>query len=207
MGASSRPRRGQDGRHHPGVAPPADRLLAELLPPRGGQLVELRLAIGVGDAPLLRQEPAPLQAVERGVERALLDRQHLVGALADPAADGVAVERTPAHRLEDEEVEGAGVEIRTGHGWSLRGVNGQRSTVNGNRPGDRTAVQATPSYLSQQGVVRNRAYLSRGEVLRAALTQAGQLADPPRPPARGSGACAARSTRSSGILVGSSEAR
>src|ERR1043166_3868041 len=39
---------------------------------------------------------------------------------------------------------------------SLKGVNRQQSTVNGNRPADRPAVQTTPSYLSQQGVRRTR---------------------------------------------------
>jgi hypothetical protein len=54
--------------------------------------------------------------MEGGIEHAFLDNEYVLGRLPNPSADGVAMARTPAHGLEDEEVEGTGVEIRAGHG-------------------------------------------------------------------------------------------
>src|SRR5256885_2346535 len=49
----------------------------------------------------------PRHAVEGGVERSLLDAQHVVGGGFDPAGDAVAVHRAPGQRLEDEELDGS----------------------------------------------------------------------------------------------------
>src|SRR5665647_3374278 len=61
----------------------ARNLLAELLATGGGDGVVARLAAGGGLAPLRGHPPLLLEALERGVERALLDREHVIGELLD----------------------------------------------------------------------------------------------------------------------------
>src|SRR4051794_7685057 len=57
--------------------------------------------------------------MEGGVEGAFLDPEVVVGGVADPSCDGVAVHRTPGEGLEDQEVERSLEEIevveRGGH--------------------------------------------------------------------------------------------
>src|SRR5262245_4898914 len=79
------------------------------------ELVVLGFAAGLGDPPLFGEEPFALEAVERGIERAFLDDDVVRRRLANPAADGVAVARPPADRLEDQDVERAREQIGTGH--------------------------------------------------------------------------------------------
>ena len=52
-----------------------------------------------------------LEAVQRGIERALLDEQRAAGHLLDPLHDRVAAERAERDGLEDQEVEGAGEQV------------------------------------------------------------------------------------------------
>ena len=94
-----------------GVFGPDGGLRAELFPALRGELVVLGFAIVLGKPPFGLEQSAFLHAVERGVERALLDLESLVGGLADPRRDGVAVARTPGEGLEDEEVERALEEV------------------------------------------------------------------------------------------------
>jgi hypothetical protein len=46
-----------------------------------------------------------LEAMQRGVQRALLDAQDVLGELPDAARDGPAVQRLQGQRLQDQEVE------------------------------------------------------------------------------------------------------
>ena len=69
------------------------------------QSIVLRPAIVFGHAPLGGDPRALFHAMERGVQRAVFNAQLVVGCLADPFRDGVAVHRTPRERLQDEEVE------------------------------------------------------------------------------------------------------
>jgi hypothetical protein len=97
-----------------GRSPPPPRT-APSWPPRLGAVsagpsesVELGPAVVVGGAPL-RLEKAPMfEAVERGVERSLLDSEGLPAHLLDPQEDPVPVLGTERCGLEDEEVEGSG---------------------------------------------------------------------------------------------------
>ena len=97
------------------------------------------------DAVILVEEGAlypALQAVQRGIKGAFLDREDVLGCLPDPAADPVAVHGAPAQRLEDEDIEGADVEIASGHGAA---------------PADGVAIPSSLRYsrtgsLIQQGV-------------------------------------------------------
>ena len=78
-----------------GVALPALHLRHELAAPFGGDLVELRAAIVLGDAPFGGDPPAVLEAVQRRVERALVHLEHVAGDLLDALRDAPAM-----HRLE-----------------------------------------------------------------------------------------------------------
>ena len=67
------------------------RLDGELFFARGGQLVELRLAVVLAGAPGGREPAAIFEAMQRGIERALLDLQHIFGGVFDDVGDGMAV--------------------------------------------------------------------------------------------------------------------
>src|SRR3954468_18070667 len=81
------------------------RLAAELFASGGRELVVLGFAVVLGHAPLALEPAAFFHAVERGIEGALLDLEVVVGGVADPPGDGIAVRRAPGEGLEDEEVE------------------------------------------------------------------------------------------------------
>ena len=89
------------GRAHPLVG-----LAAQLARAGGGQGVEARPAVVVGGADA-RLDPATLlEAQQRRIESALIERQQRAGDLLDALSDAVSVERTErVQRLEDEEVE------------------------------------------------------------------------------------------------------
>src|SRR5215510_1330955 len=72
-----------------------------------GELVVLRTPVVVGRAPARLDPAAPLEPVERRVERSLLDLQRGAGDLMEPLGDRPAVLRLERDRLENEEVEGA----------------------------------------------------------------------------------------------------
>jgi hypothetical protein len=48
-----------------------------------------------------------LHAMERGIEGAFLDAEHVRRRLLDAAGDGVAMERSLLQHLEDQEIEGS----------------------------------------------------------------------------------------------------
>ena len=66
----------------------------ELLAPRGGERIELRATIVLGLAPLRRDEPLLLELEERGVQRAVVEREAVLARLLDAARDAVAVKRS-----------------------------------------------------------------------------------------------------------------
>src|SRR5688500_18654817 len=92
------------GLHEPA---PGRRLGAKLTPALDGQTVELRASIVRRELPLGLDPAALLQAMERWVKRTFADLEDLARQLLDPPRDGVAVGRSPAQRLEDEQVERA----------------------------------------------------------------------------------------------------
>src|SRR5215207_4423880 len=101
-----------------GVRQPAPVLLFDLklLPARLCELVELGPQVVLRRAPLGRNPPLPLDAVERGVERALFHPQHVVGHQDDTLPDSVPVQRTDRERLQDEHVERALQQLCVGRG-------------------------------------------------------------------------------------------
>src|SRR5262249_17822228 len=83
----------------------------ELLPARSGEGVEARAPIVLGCAPLPRNPPASLEALQRRVERAVLDQQFIFGGLLDRAHDRVAVLRLEDQRPQNQQIEGSLQEV------------------------------------------------------------------------------------------------
>src|SRR6185369_753790 len=86
---------------------PGGQLLLELRAAVRGQRIHLGLAAGLRLAPRGSDPGLLLEAVESGVERALLHAQHVGGDLFDPLGDRPAVHGPQGDRLEDQEVEGS----------------------------------------------------------------------------------------------------
>jgi len=94
-----------------GEAGPGFALALELGAAGGGDGIEAGLAVGLGGSPLGADPALLLEAVEGGVEGALLDLEDFVGELLDALGDGPAVFGLEGDGLEDEEVEGSLDEI------------------------------------------------------------------------------------------------
>src|SRR5262245_26101457 len=92
-------------RHDTRVIVPPRELGLEMFAAVGREAIELAFAVGLGDAPLLLEEPTLFEPMQHRIEDAVFHEQRAVGGLADPAANRVAVHRPPAHRFEDEEIE------------------------------------------------------------------------------------------------------
>ena len=73
--------------------------------PGGGDAVELRAPAELGRAPFGLDQALPLEAVERRIERAVLDDHGVAGGVLQEARDRVAVARAADERLQDEGVE------------------------------------------------------------------------------------------------------
>jgi len=95
----------KDERDGLGQTPPFAGLFRELLAAAGGELVEARAAIVVGDAPFGAQPSRGLEALESGVERAVVDEQCALRRALNGERDPVAVMSTKRQRSQDEEVE------------------------------------------------------------------------------------------------------
>jgi hypothetical protein len=79
----------------------------ELAAPAGRQLVELRPAVVLRRAPFGFEPAAHLEPVQRRIQRALFDAQHVVRRLLDVLGDRVAVHGATADRLQHQHVESA----------------------------------------------------------------------------------------------------
>src|ERR1019366_9297589 len=84
---------------------PVDAFVLELRSPGPREAVELRLAPGLGLAPLGPQPAAFFEAMQRWIQRALLHLQHVLRDLLQPLSDGVAVDRPQRGDLEDQQIE------------------------------------------------------------------------------------------------------
>src|SRR5438132_553236 len=94
---------------------PGSRGLFNLPPPSARQLVELRLAMVVGDAPLEGDVAFLFQLQQSGVERAVVHGQEVAARLLDAAGDAVAVERSDRFEgLQHHQGEGALPDVRFG---------------------------------------------------------------------------------------------
>src|ERR1051325_10163793 len=107
---------GQRAGHGTYILSPSFAFAAQLRAAFGGEGVVLGLPAGLRLAPFLLEQALSLEPMERRVQCTFLDHEHVGGTLPDPAADGIAVARSPGDGLEDQEIEGAGVEIGAGHG-------------------------------------------------------------------------------------------
>ena len=116
LGPEHAPDRGHDPAPAAGGA-------CELGAARARERVETGPAVVVGGPPL-RVDPAPrLQALQRRIERSVLDEQHVVGGLLDGPRDALAVLRAEHERAQDQEVQRA---LEQGHAVDV--VTGRHST-------------------------------------------------------------------------------
>src|SRR5215470_17952922 len=90
----------------------------ELLPPGGGERVVLGAAIVLGLPPLGDDEPLLLKLEQRGIERAVVERESVLAGLLDAARDAVTVEGPETlQRFEDHQGKGALLDFELlGHG-------------------------------------------------------------------------------------------
>src|SRR6186713_3352234 len=98
--------RPQNPRHGDRVPRPPRGLRAQLRASTRGELIELRLAIVLGEAPLGLDQATLLESMERRIKRPFLDLQLGPARLGDPPRDCVAMSWSPAQRLEHEDIEG-----------------------------------------------------------------------------------------------------
>jgi hypothetical protein len=98
-------RRLQDPRHGRGDAGPLLLFRGEAALSRGRDPVVAGAPVVVGRLPLRVDEPVPLQALERGIERAQGDLEDAGGGLLDPPGDAVAVVGDEVERLQDQQVQ------------------------------------------------------------------------------------------------------
>src|SRR5262249_5081230 len=94
-----------DARDGGGQAAPRLFLGAELVPAARGQLVVLRAAIVLRGAPAGLDPAAALEAMQRRVQRPLLNAQRLARALLDALGDGPAVLRLERERVQDQQIQ------------------------------------------------------------------------------------------------------
>src|SRR5688572_5671925 len=108
------------------ITRPALGLGAELASPAGGEPIELRLAVVLRESPLGLDEATCFHAVERRVQRRVLDAELTIGGLSQPAEDVVPMHGAPGEGLEDEHVEGAleDVDFSRRHRFSTKRLSG-----------------------------------------------------------------------------------
>src|SRR5262245_50150053 len=86
---------------------PGFQLALELPSPLARQRVELRVAPEIGRLPLGANPALLLEAMERGIERALADRQRVAGEQLNALGDPPAVQRLARDGFQDEQIQRA----------------------------------------------------------------------------------------------------
>src|SRR5262245_10290210 len=99
-----RPQDSADGRGKPA---PLTRLRGEVLPARLRELVEPGLPVVPGHAPFGFDPALVFQALERGIQRAVIDEDRVFGLVLDRAGDALTVLRAEDQRPENQQIEGA----------------------------------------------------------------------------------------------------
>ena len=123
----------EDARHEPGHLLPAVRFAAKLTASGRRQSIIFGFALVVGFAPLAGDEALVFQAVERGVERTLLDFEAVAGDLLDAEENAVSVQWAEGDGLEDQKVERALQKIDAVRHTALldgQGKDGQGKHIN-----------------------------------------------------------------------------
>src|SRR2546425_8737213 len=95
-----------------GDATPVGRLSFELLLPQRGQGIELGSTVVFTRLPLGSNPPAIFQFVQRRIERAVADAQHIAGNLFQTLADGPSIQRLQGQYFENQHVQSPLDEVR-----------------------------------------------------------------------------------------------
>src|SRR5689334_24179163 len=99
-----RPENAPDG---PGERAPLAALFEQLFAALGSERVKPRLAIVRRDAPLRRNPALRLQPLQRRIQRAVLDQQHVFGLFLDNARDALPMLWAKHQRAQNQQIEGA----------------------------------------------------------------------------------------------------
>src|SRR5437867_6800739 len=110
----------EDGVDGSSEALPGGPLGRELTASVAGNAVVLGAAVVVGGSPVRGDPATVLEPMECGVERTLIDLEHVPRELLDPLRDAPAVHRLERDGFEDEEVEGPLEDVR---GWEAHGIS------------------------------------------------------------------------------------
>src|SRR5215831_16075111 len=94
--------RAQDQCHRVGDPTPLARLLRELFLTGGRQFIKARAPIVIGDAPLCADPPGGLEALQRGIERAMVDEQRALRRMLNGERDAMAMVRAERQRAQNE---------------------------------------------------------------------------------------------------------
>src|SRR5262249_10131526 len=81
-----------------------------------GESVRAHALLVLGHGPLGLDELLSLESMERGIDRAGVDLEHAARGGVDHLNEAIAVARTPAQRLKDDEVERALEDLDAGEG-------------------------------------------------------------------------------------------
>src|SRR5689334_22421845 len=107
-------------------------LAPQLLSACGREMVVLRLAVVLGNAPLAGDQPSALETMEGLVERRVGHAKHAVAPLLYELCDAISVHRLPGQRLEDQDIDGPLEQIeRLRHAVSTHIVWGRMSRAVG----------------------------------------------------------------------------
>ncbi|SPE38512.1 hypothetical protein SBA3_290043 [Candidatus Sulfopaludibacter sp. SbA3] len=97
----------QDTADRPHNLLPAGGLRCQLLAALSRQAVILRLAVVFGGSPERGDPPAVIQAMQRRIEGAVLNLQHLFGTPLDRVSDRLSMSGTQDQGPEDQHVQGS----------------------------------------------------------------------------------------------------
>ena len=97
--------RSEDEPHRVGEPPPFADFPRQLFASRGREVVEARATIVVGDAPLAAHPAGRLEALERGIERTVIDEKRTLRRMLDRERDAMSVVRSERQRSQHEKVE------------------------------------------------------------------------------------------------------
>src|SRR5215207_4873201 len=90
-----------------GVSLPFRELRLELCAAFGGELVELRPPIVLGETPVTLDPSLSFEPMQGRVKSAFLDEEDALAPFFDRARNGVTVHRAPRQRSKDEQIERA----------------------------------------------------------------------------------------------------
>ncbi len=91
-----------------------------MLFPGGREAIKLGLAIRIRHAPFFVEKAFAFETMQRRIQRAFLHCEFFARALSNPAPNCVAMQRPPRERFQNDEIERACVQVRSGQSGKAR---------------------------------------------------------------------------------------